>query len=272
MNQKPKNSLTTIIIVILLAVVPLILFYLKAIPIFIGYIAVAIVIACHFSTVFKEKKSDKKAEKIMDDFKNGSYFNSAEWREKYLNHMQNYQFEEISPKGMKDDLQRRYRKMIYPSLIFFGAFIIFLLCCVLYADTENKIFAIAFILLFGAVIFYIGIKSITRPVKIFYKVNYDFNTVENSYKNGKMMTYKRNGINIGRDYTVIYEYKRVYAIKNSNIRYVTRALVRRKTYRNGEFAKDKYFNKLYIKANNWEYMVELDEYQIETAINELSKV
>ncbi|MDE5621080.1 MAG: hypothetical protein K2I80_11295, partial [Ruminococcus sp.] len=76
----------------------------------------------------------------------------------------------------------------------------------------------------------------------------------------------------GRDYTIIYDEKRILSIKNVNIQYAKRALVRRKTYYNGDFAKDKYFNKLYIKTYMWEYTVELDEYQIETAINELIKV
>ncbi len=65
MNKNPnlKSHITTLVILILFILL-LILFYCKSIPIFIGYIAVAIVIACHVSTILKERKSDRKAEKL----------------------------------------------------------------------------------------------------------------------------------------------------------------------------------------------------------------
>lgn len=270
--MNPKKSFTMLIIQIILAIiVPLILFLID-IPLYIGFIPSAVVIACLLSSYLKEKKSDKKAEKIEDDFNN--YFNSAEWHEKYLKYMQGYQFEEISSKGMKDDLKKRYRKMVSVFLIFCDLVIAIFAGYILSSDigdTKNKIFSFIFLSFIGAGIFYGGTAIVSRPVRIFYRGNNDFITIENSYKNGKMMTYKRSGINIGQDYTVIYDEKNVTAIKNTNIQYVTRALVRRKTYYNGEFSKDKYFNKLYIKTYMWKYTVELNEYQIETAINELRK-
>lgn len=65
MNKNPnlKSHITTLVILILF-ILPLILFYCKSIPIFIGYISVAIVIACHVSIILKERKSDRKAEKL----------------------------------------------------------------------------------------------------------------------------------------------------------------------------------------------------------------
>ncbi len=271
MNNLRKSS-TMLIIQIVLSIITSLILLLSGTPLIIVFIAPAIVIVCLLSSYFKEKKSDKKAGKIVDNFNN--YFNSAEWRKKYADYIQNYKFEKANPKGMKYDLKKRYRKTIFGFLIFCETIIVIFTCYILFSvadDTKNRVSSFIFLLLIGTIIFYSGMTLIIRPVKNFYRENYDFSTIENSYKNGKIMTYKKSGINIGRDYTIIYDEKRIFPIKNINIQYVERSLVRRKTYYNGDFTKDKYFNKLYIKTYMWEYTVELNEYQIETAINYLRK-
>lgn len=223
MNQKPKNSLTTLIIMIILSIVmPPIAFYLKGIPVCWSFLLSAIMIAYFIYAFLKEKKDDKKADKLKSDFLDGSYFSSVEWREKYLNYMQSYQFDEINPKGMKADLSRRYRKTASVPFMLFGILMIIGAGCGFFVETENKILQTILTVLFGAGIgaglIYIEFEKFTaKPVKKFYKGNYDFKAIESSYENGKMLSHKEQGINIGSSYTVIYNKKIVFAIDNKKI-------------------------------------------------------
>lgn len=237
--------------------------------IFIVFIAIVMIIlylVALISPHFAEKKADKKAEKIKADYMDGSYFNSAEWKKSHSEYIKNYNFEKISPEGMKTDLKKRYFKMIVKPLIFFS--IIMLLCLVTAFSVTELFIAILFIFL---IVGFIILKVFCLPVKKFYKQSYNFADIERSYENGKMLSHRKNGINIGQDYTVIYNEKKIVAIDNYNIESVKRYAVRKKTYYNSQYAKEEYFHRVYIKAES-RYFVELDEHQVEIAIDELNKI
>ncbi|MDE6666007.1 MAG: hypothetical protein K2K14_07495 [Ruminococcus sp.] len=273
-NRKPDPVSTLISRIILSVIVVPIIYYLNDIPILVGIIVSAVMIVYFIYAFLREKKSDKKSEKIKADFTDGTYFDSTEWREKYLNYVQNYQFEKISPKGMKADLQKRYRKMVSVIIVIFGIFMTFGTSCVWLTDEPHKILMTILGILVGLFICYIGgIKNFSpEPIKKLCYGNYDFNAIENSYNNGKMMSHKKNGINIGHDYTLIYNEKNIYLIDNIDIQNVSRHIVRVKNYVNDIFDSDEYQHKLCIRADNCEYFVELNEYQVEIAIDELSRV
>lgn len=58
----------------------------------------------------KEKRNDKKFQKIQGDIYDNCYFTSSEWREKYLEYVQKKSFKVPNEKGMKTDLTARFRK------------------------------------------------------------------------------------------------------------------------------------------------------------------
>lgn len=237
--------------------------------IFIVFIAIVMIIlylVALISPHFAEKKADRKAEKIKADYMDGSYFNSAEWKKSHSEYVKNYNFEKISLEGMKADLKRRYLKMTIKPLIFLS--IIMLFCLVIAFSVTELFIAVLFIFL---IVDFIILKVSCMPVKKFYKQNYNFAGIEKSYKNGKMLSHRKNGINIGQNYTVIYNEKQIVAVDNYNIESVERYAVRKKTYYNSQYAKEEYLHRVYIKAGS-RYFVELDEHQVEIAIDELNKI
>lgn len=274
-NQGEPNPVSTLVMGIICSVIlPPLLIYLKSMPMVLGFILSPILIAFFIYNFFREKKSDRKAKEIKTDFTDGSYLNSAKWREKYQKYTEKHDSEKIHSKGMKADLQRRYRKMASVIMCLFGLLMIFGSCCIPvgYADIQEIITAVFGILL-GIFIFYsFGFKNfIALPVRKLYQENYDIEAVEDSYNNGKMMSHKKNGINIGGEYTLIYSEKEIHVISNFSIHNVTHSLTRVKKYVNSTFDSDEYQHKLCITADR-EYFVELNEYQVETAIKELEKV
>lgn len=275
-NQEEPNPVSTLVIGIICSIIlpPLMIYLRGGIPIVFGFILSPILIAFFIYNFFREKKSDRKAKEIKTDFTDGSYLNSAEWREKYQKYAEKHDSEKIHSKGMKADLQRRYRKMASVIMCLFGLFMIFGSCCipVSYAGIQEIITAV-FGILIGIFIFYaFGFRNfIALPVRKLYQENYNIEAVEDSYNNGKMMSYKKNGVNIGDKYTLIYSEKEIHVISNFSIHNATHNLTRVKTYVNGTFDSDKYQHKLCITADR-EYLVELNEYQVETAIKELEKV
>lgn len=67
---------------------------------------------------------------------------------------------------------------------------------------------------------------------------------------------------------MIYGEKSVDVVRNSDIRSVTRHITRLKHYQDTLYAGEEYIHKLRIDADR-EYFAELNEYQVEMAINEL---
>lgn len=234
--------------------------------IFIAILMIILYLVALLSPHFAEKQADKKAEKIKADYADGSYFNSPEWKKSHSEYVKNYKFEKISPKGMKGDLKKRYFKIAVKPVVFLS---IFMLLCLVIAFSVTELF-IAVLFIFVTVGFII-LNVFCLPVKKLYKQNYNFADIEKSYKNGKMLSHRKNGINIGRDYTVIYNEKQIVVIDNYNIESIERYAVREKTYYNSQYAKEEYFHRVYIKAES-RYFVELDEHQVEIAINELNKI
>lgn len=98
----------------------------------------------------------------------------------------------------------------------------------------------------------------------------DISEVEDSYDNGKLLTYKKCGINIGTAFLVIYNETKIDVLKISGIRSVTRHITRLKKYEGTLYAGEEYLHKVRIIADK-EYLAELNEYQVEMAVNELNR-
>lgn len=244
-------------------------FFAKNIPMIFAPILSAIMVAYIVYAYLREKKADVKAESQKDSFMDDSYFQSSEWREKYLNYRMKHGFEKPKRAGMKADLTERYCKMASLPMTLFGILMLFGLCCGMLAGEATPFLLVGGILV-SALIIYVGAeKFLALPVKKLYsRSDIDIGEVENSYEKGQMLTHKHSGINIGSDYTVIYGEKSVDVVRNSDIRSVTRHITRLKHYQDTLYAGEEYIHKLRIDADR-EYFAELNEYQVEMAINEL---
>ncbi len=271
MNSKP----TMIAVFIGLIIFAPLMFYLKGIPIIYAFILTAVVGLFFIFASIKEKKDDKKAKSFKHSVMDESYFNSAEWREKYLSRVTENFFEMPDKKGMKADLTKRYHRMVSIPFMLFGILMIVGSFCVFFVEFKFiNIFYFIFGLLIGAFLLYsFGIKYLlVVPLRNFYKNNPDCSDIEFSYVSGKILSNKdyRNGkgINIGGKYTVIYNKDSVYAFDNNLITNVSRTVIRLKNYMDNIYAGEHYKFKLNIIAD-MAYSVELDEFQVEAALTEL---
>ena len=244
-------------------------FLFPNIPIIFAPILSAVMVAYIVYAYRREKKADVKAESQKESFMDDSYFRCAEWREKYLKYRMKHEFEKPKRAGMKADLTERYCKMASLPITLFGLLMLAGLCCGIMAGQATAFLLVGGILV-SALIIYVGAeKFLALPVKKLYsRSDIDIGEVENSYENGQMLTHKHSGINIGSDYTVIYGEKSVDVVRNSDIRSVTRHITRLKHYQDTLYAGEEYIHKLRIDADR-EYFAELNEYQVEMAINEL---
>lgn len=244
-------------------------FLFPNIPIIFAPILSAVMVAYIVYAYRREKKADVKAESKKDSFMDDSYFRSSEWREKYLKYQLRHGFEKPKRARMKADLTESYCKMASLPMTLFGIFMLLGLCCGIMAGQATTFMIVGGILV-SVLIIYVGAeKFLALPVKKLYsRSDIDIGEVENSYENGRMLTHKRSGINIGSDYTVIYGEKSVDVVRNSDIRSVTRHITRLKHYQDTLYAGEEYIHKLRIDADR-EYFAELNEYQVEMAINEL---
>lgn len=261
------------VLIVSLLIIP-INFYLMDIPVFLAFIVAAIIILFMILTHFKEKRNDKKASEIKREIIDESYFNSAEWREIYLNRINQDFFEIPDTRGIISDLKKRYRRMVSIPFMLFGLFMMCGSVCIAIVDTSNILYSF-FALSIGISLFYYnGVKFlIASPLKKFYKNNPDFEDIENSYLSGVILSNRIDsqhfqGINIGAKYTVIFNNDAVYLINNSQISNISREVVRVKEYQDTIYVGENYKFKLNITAN-MAYSVELDAYQVEAALSEL---
>lgn len=273
-NPKPTPPKKTLIIGIVGSIVSTpILFLYYGIPMYWAPFLIIVLIGFFICTCLWEKKADKKAVEKKKRFLDNSYFESSEWREKYLNYTMKNPAETCIPKGMKADLTKRYRKKISPVYVIFGIFILLCSLSLIFSapHTARYILAGLGLAVLSAIILYFSLYK-SKPVKAFYqRTDLDFDDIESSYNSGMIFSHKNRGINIGRNYTIIYNESSVLAIKNSDIQSVRRHITRLKQYMNSTFAGEMYLHKVIILADT-EYRVELNEYQVESVINALESM
>ena len=273
-NQKPYNQKSTLIsgIIFSVALPPLFFIFIRDdVPLIFAPILSAICIAYFVYTYLREKKADIKAENEKLDFLDDSYFRSPEWREKYLCYIQENHFEKPGEYGMRFDLTAKYRQMASLPLTLIGLLMLLWTIWQILAGLLT-VFGVILFLLPGPFLIYLGAeKYFAIPVKKLYtRRDIDISDVEKSYDNGRLLTYKKCGINIGTDYTVIYGERVVAVIRNSDIKSVTRHITRLKKYDGTLYSGEEYLHKVRIIADK-EYFAELNEYQVEMAVNEIDR-
>ena len=228
---------------------------------------------------FKEKKDDRKAIEHKKAFADNSKFKNAKWREEFYHYKAVHTFETADKKGMKHDLKKRYRTKDNFLLVKLGCvFIFFGIFLIIYQTTLSNICIGIFGIVLGIICTVRGISIFTaKPVREFYRRDCDFEMLEKSYRKGKMLSYKDNGINLGTTHIIVYNLKNIYAIDYRIIYDVVKKIVRVKKYENSiVYTGDEYRYYIEIMVRmpsgaHKEIDVEFDEYQCEMVINEYRK-
>lgn len=255
------------------------------------YLDLPVWLAAVFSLVFVvillaafhfEKRSELKDEELKKAIESGEYYEDEKWRMRYEKYCETHDFETVKTQTMKADLNRRYLKksglaMITVSLLFFVP-AVFLRTGLI----ETNVF-----LAVGGLIFLLWgmAKLLNTPVRKFISSCGDeLPYIESSYLNGRMLSFKRNGehsensgINIGGNYTVLYNKDSIHVIDNKEIFSVGRYVLRKKYYGNGVYtgAYMEYYLSVTLKQRYSgdkvrTYRVQLNEFQAEMAYKALA--
>lgn len=233
---------------------------------------------------FKEKRHDKSSEKDKQEFLNGAKYREHEWKSAYYEYKEKHSFEEISKKGMKHDLMKRFRTSKNRGFAEAGLLMVSISIAAIFYPIEGFYFGYSVLgVLFGSFIMVWGIYSyVGGPVKKFCKNRTDLAEIEKSYNKGKMLSYKvnginTNGINFGSRYTVIYNNDKVIAIENNTIENMVRKMVRVKKYQNDVYTGQEYNYYVSIiyreqDGRRTHIDVQLNEFQCEMMITEFHKM
>ena len=242
-------------------------------------IAAALTAVLALSFVF-EVRSKKKGAALSEAVKSGEYYADEGWREKYRRYCEKHDFEPVTAASMRGDLSRRYLKV---SGIVMAAFsLAFFIPAVIWDSPSAE--ANVFLAIGGALFLGWGIAKLLRtPVRGFIRdCGNELAHIERSYLSGRMLTYRRsgidwvnNGINIGGNYTVVYYKSAIRAIENRSITGVSRSIKRTDHYVNGIYTGSYSFFFLRIDYTDSSgssrcIRIELNEFQAEMAYDALS--
>ena len=232
---------------------------------------------------FKEKRHDKSSGKDMQAFLSGEKYRKKEWKTAYYEYKEKHSFEEISKKGMKHDLIKRYRTGNNRGLAEVGLLLFAGSIAAVFYPIKNYYLGYSILgILFGGAFMSFGIYNCTGgPVRKFYKTANNIPEIEKSYNTGKMLSYKPNGlsssgINIGSAYTVIYNSNKVIAVENSAIEDMVKKMVSVKKYENSVYSGQEYnyyVSVIYRESDGRESHIDvrLDEFQCEMMITEFHR-
>lgn len=242
----------------------------------------AMIVYCIYA-YFKEKRHDKSSANDKQEFLSGSKFRKKEWKTAYYEYKEKHSFEEISKKGMKHDLIKRYRTGNNRGLAEVGLLLFAGSIAAVFYPIKDFHFGYSILgILFGGAFMSYGIYNYTGgPVRKFCKTRDDLPEIEKSYNKGKMLSYKPNGlsssgINLGSTYTVIFNSNKVIAVENRTIEDMVRKMVRVKKYENNVYSGQEYnyyVSVIYRKPDGREAHtdVRLDEFQCEMMIAEFHR-
>jgi len=116
---------------------------------------------------------------------------------------------------------------------------------------------------------------IGRPVRKWLNGDIDYNELESSYLNSKILTYKKNGLALGTSHIHAYTEKKVYAIDYRLVEGISRKIVRLKKYEDNIYSSEEYqhFAIIHVRLPQsgkiHDIEIELNEFQVQMAIDHL---
>ncbi len=222
---------------------------------------------------FKEQKADRKAKLKNENILDGSYFNDAKWKEQYTSYLNEHPFERPKYTNMKKDLLARFRRREYFIGMLFMLFLMLCMCCSFMI--QQAFTGVIGILLFGY-LFSLELSSyIGMPVRKWLKSDIDYNALESSYLNSRMLTYKKNGLALGTTHIHAYTEKKIYAIDYRLVDKISRKIVRLKKYEDSIYSSEEYqhYASIHVRLPQSGTIhnidIELNEFQVQMVIDNL---
>lgn len=221
----------------------------------------------------KEHKADKMAEEKGGQIIAGDYFESPEWRAKYVEYINKNPFEKPKYLTMKQDMLKRFQRREYMTGMLLMLFLLF--CCCVAILNNNYLVTIVGICLFGSLFYMEFSLYIGMPVRKWLKGDIDYNVLESSYLNSRMLTYKKNGFAFGTTHIHAFTEKKIYAIDYRLVEGISRKIVRLKKYEDGIYSSEEYqhFAVIHVRlpesGNIFDVEIELNEFQVQMAIDNL---
>ena len=175
--------------------------------------------------------------------------------------------------NMKKDLLKRFKRR---DCGFKMAYLLFLTFCSFTALFMGRYIAIIGVALF-LVLFYLELMEfIGMPVRRWVKGDIDYKALEESYTNGLMLTYKKNGFSFGTTHIHAFTDKKIYAIDYRLVEGISRKVIRVKNYEDGLYSSEEYkhYAVIHVRLPNSGRMhdveIELNEFQVQMVIDNLS--
>ena len=223
----------------------------------------------------KENRADQNALQKGSQIAGGEYFESPEWHTGYLTYINEHPFERPEIPDLKKDLLKRFRR---GNLIIWMVFFLFLMfCSVCAAFSGSYIISVVGIIIFG-ILFYMVFSEYTgMPVRRWLKGDIDYDALNASYKNSRLLTYKKNGFAFGSTHIHAFTEKKVYAVDYRLVEGISRKIVRLKKYEDGIYLSDEYQNYAVIHVRLPEsgglhdVEIELNEFQVQMVIDNLMR-
>lgn len=221
----------------------------------------------------REKKADQKAELKNKDIMDGNYFASSKWQEQYTTYLNEHPFEKSQITNMKDDLLARFCRREYFVGMLFMLFLMLCSCCCFMI--QQPVTGVVGILLFGVLFYWEFSLYIGMPVRKWLKGDIDYNKLEASYLNSRMLIFKKNGLALGTSHIHAYTEKKIYAIDYRLVEGISRKIVRLKKYEDNIYSSEEYrhFAVIHVRLPESKRIhdveIELNEFQVQMAIDNL---
>ena len=184
-----------------------------------------------------ERHAEKQDAAFRQSVESGERYEQDEWRAKYRKYRETHDFQRVTANSMRADLNRRFRKT--SGIVLAGVSLLFFIPAVFWRSGAAE--ANVFLAVGGLIFLSWGLAKLLRtPVRAFLRQCGDaLPHIDRSYLNGRVLSYKkgtvRSGINIGGNYTVIWDEKRITAVENIRITDVRKHVKRTKYYGNGVY-------------------------------------
>ncbi len=241
----------------------------------IAFLVCPIVIIYFIYAYRKEKKADRNALQKKREFISGDYFDSPEWQDKYSAYTDEHTFESPAVPDMKKDLLRRFRRRGELIWCLFFLSLMFGSCCAFLCG--NYIIPVIGIIIFGALFYYNFTEFIGMPVRKWLRGDIDYDELNRSYVNSRLLTYKKNGFAFGTTHIHAFTEKKIYNIDYRLAEGITRKIVRLKNYEDGIYSSEEYKHYAVIHVRLPEsgrislVEIELDEFQVQMVIDNFMK-
>lgn len=201
-------------------------------------------------TFINDKRHKKAEERTKELITENKLFTSDAWRQRYLEYKEKNGFDTVDMKGMKADLIRRRRTLgTYCMMITGTVLLVYFLQQIIsghngYTDKFYVILPAGLIIsLFGFAYFW------GFPVRTWIKkMGAQYEDIERSYVSGQMVTEGYCGINVGREYTVMFNETKLYYFPTRSIVNAGKKVIRERSYNTGVYIDTSYKYNVFVQV------------------------